>query len=362
VSSITPNSVLTGGSTPTSAVTTVRPSTTGNVLTSTVGSTVTAGNFVVGVQYSITSVDSVANFTGIGATSSSITGSVNNAVLTVTAGSGLVVGSFISGGTLSANLRITKFIDGTGGVGLYSVSNSLSATVSGTLTALNPIFTATGVGTGTGTATTNIWATVAPTALTNTTGNAPYYGARAFVSFNMASGATTYNCTYSQAGTQVIINFGATQHNYQPGHYISVDMTLGSGVDGNYLITAVTQTTVTYIAGTSLSTAGTAVVVQFAVYNSGNVANVTRVTGTTYQFIINFSQAMPSSNYVAIGSAGTPNLVAYSTAADGYTTIGFSGLIAGTLGIYSPQSLRGAATYYNTGASTPQLVSVTVFA
>lgn len=362
VQSLNPNAVLTGGTTVTSAVASVLPFTAGNVLTSYPGSSVSAGSFVVGAQYTITSVDSVANFTGIGATSSSITGSVNNAVLTVTAGSGLVVGSFISGGTLSANLRITKFITGTGGVGLYSVSSFTAATVSGTLTALNPIFTATGVGTGAGTATTNIWATVAPTALTNTTGNAPYYGARAFVSFNMKNSAIVSACTYSQAGTQVTLDFAPNTHNYQPGHYISTNITSGSGVDGTYLITAVTQTTVTYIAGTSLATAGTATVTRFAIYNSGNVANVTRITGFNTSFVINFSQAMPYANYVAMGSTGTPNLAANATG-DGYSFVCFAGPNTGT-GIYSTQSLRGFTTYYNADTTNypPQLVSVTVFA
>jgi hypothetical protein len=59
--SLNPNSVVTGGSTSTGAVATVRPGTLGNVLSSTAGSTVTAGSFVVGNQYSILTLGTTTN-------------------------------------------------------------------------------------------------------------------------------------------------------------------------------------------------------------------------------------------------------------------------------------------------------------
>jgi hypothetical protein len=70
-SSVTPNAVFIGGTTSTSAITAIKPSTLGNVLTSTAGSTVTAGSFVVGVEYSILTLGS-SDFTLIGASSNTV--------------------------------------------------------------------------------------------------------------------------------------------------------------------------------------------------------------------------------------------------------------------------------------------------
>jgi hypothetical protein len=70
-SSVTPNAVFVGNSTSTSAILAVKPGIIGNVLKSTAGSTVTAGNFVVGVEYSILTLGS-SDFTLIGASSNAV--------------------------------------------------------------------------------------------------------------------------------------------------------------------------------------------------------------------------------------------------------------------------------------------------
>jgi len=135
------------------------------VLTSTAGASVTAGNFVVGTQYSVTSVDSVANMTGAGV--AAITGfsaTIAATTMTVTGtgtGGTLAIGQFIVGGTISANTKITGFITGTGGAGTYTVNNSQTVASSTPFTALNPLFTATDVGTGSGTAVTTTWTSAA---------------------------------------------------------------------------------------------------------------------------------------------------------------------------------------------------------
>jgi hypothetical protein len=129
VSTLTRNALVVGAGT--SAVTAIAPSTNGNVLTSTVGSTVTAGSFVVGTQYTIKTIGTT-NFTSIGADSSPAVGEV---------------------------------------------------------------FTATGVGSGTGTATINLWTSsevpidngsiTAPKLSGNQTGTQPIYGVRAFFYVNI---------------------------------------------------------------------------------------------------------------------------------------------------------------------------------
>jgi hypothetical protein len=69
VSTLTRNALVIGAGT--SAVTAIAPSTNGNVLVSTVGSTVTAGSFVVGAQYTILTVGTTS-FTAIGASANTI--------------------------------------------------------------------------------------------------------------------------------------------------------------------------------------------------------------------------------------------------------------------------------------------------
>jgi len=140
---------------------------TGNVLTSQTVSTVNAGSFVVGTQYTLSTIGST-DWTTVGATASgSVTGSIATTTLTVTAvGSGtLAVGTYISGTGVTAGTYITALGTGTGGTGTYTVS--ASQTVASTTITLQPsvgtVFTATAVGSGTGAATTNIWASVAPT-------------------------------------------------------------------------------------------------------------------------------------------------------------------------------------------------------
>lgn len=70
-SSLAPNAVAVAGATSTSAVSAVRPSTLGKVLTSTAGSTVTAGSFVIGIEYSILTVGTT-DFTLIGASANTV--------------------------------------------------------------------------------------------------------------------------------------------------------------------------------------------------------------------------------------------------------------------------------------------------
>ena len=65
----TPNAILVGNGT--SAITSIKPSTNGNFLKSTAGSTVTAGSFVIGTEYTILTVGSTS-FTSIGAASNTV--------------------------------------------------------------------------------------------------------------------------------------------------------------------------------------------------------------------------------------------------------------------------------------------------
>jgi hypothetical protein len=180
----TANAVVVGGATGTSPSLAVRPGAFGQVLASTAGATVNATALVAGVQYSALTLGTT-NFTTVGATSTTLSGSIAGTTLTVTAGSGAAIGQILSGTGVTADTTITAFGTGTGGAGTYVVS--ASQTVAATLiTALNPVFTATGVATGTGTAQVTTWASTeaTPSALSTASGSAPSYSARAWVNFN----------------------------------------------------------------------------------------------------------------------------------------------------------------------------------
>jgi hypothetical protein len=211
---ITPNSVLTGGSTNTGAVATVRPGKLGNILTSTAGATVNATALVTGTQYSVLTLGTTlaAGFVAVGATSTSITGSIAGTTLTVTAGSGIAVGQILSGTGVTANTTITALGSGSGGAGTYTVSASQTV-ASTTITALNPTFTATGVATGDGTVQTTTWVSnpvtipvgsVGPAQLSGQqSGTQPVYGVRAY--FNINLNVTPTASTALTVGQQYVI-------------------------------------------------------------------------------------------------------------------------------------------------------------
>jgi hypothetical protein len=210
-SSLTPNAVLTGGSTSTGAVSSVRPGTLSNVLTSTAGSTVSVGSFVIGVQYSILSLGTT---------------------------------------TTQANWNT---IAGTSGV-TYAVGS---------------VFTCTDIGTGLGDGTAQVttWTSSAPpTGITATSGTAPYFGARAFASFSTISYSNLSATAAAASGT---VTLTVSSHAYQVGHYIQVNATTNSGL---YIVTAVTSTTIAY---TGTLPTGTITIAQCSIYTgSQNVANV----------------------------------------------------------------------------------------
>jgi hypothetical protein len=299
LSSITPNSVLTGGSTSTSNVVPVRPGKLGNLLTSTAGSTVSVGSFVIGVQYSILTL-----------------GTTTNAQWNTIAGTSAVT---------------------------YEVGSTFTCANIGT-------------GLGDGTAQITTWTSATPaTSITPTSGTAPYFGARAFASFSTVTYANIA-ATYIQSAFTVTLTVAS--HAYQVGHYIYVDRTTGSAVDGLYVVTAVTPTTITYTAGSSLSTSGNITIRQCSIYaGSQNVANV--VYESTGTFVVNFTTPMPFANYVALGSCGTNNGGSASSGDDNMMAFGNNA----DTGIRTTQSIRGYTTDSGgSGYQNASLNSVTIFA
>jgi len=127
-------------------------------------------------------------------------------------------------------------------------------------------------------------------------GTAPLYACRAWVNFN-GTGNTNLTGTYSQSGTTVTVT--ATAHGLIVGSSINADITSGTGVDGIYTVTAITDAnTFTYTAGTSLTTSGNITLLRNTIRASGNVSSIT--DNGTGDYTVNFTTAMPDVNYAAL--------------------------------------------------------------
>ena len=124
-------------------------------------------------------------------------------------------------------------------------------------------------------------------------GTAPLYMARAWVNFN-GSANTNLTGTYSQSGTTVTVT--ATAHGLIVDSSIKADITSGTGVDGIYTVTAITDAnTFTYTAGTSLTTSGNITLLRNTIRASGNVSSIT--DNGTGDYTVNFTTALSDANY-----------------------------------------------------------------
>lgn len=122
--------------------------------------------------------------------------------------------------------------------------------------------------------------------------------ASAWINFSY-SGTTG---TYSQSGTTVTVTMAG--HGMSVGMGVYLDITSGTGVDGYYILTAITTNTFTYTAGTSLTTSGNVTRVAIA-YNFYNILSLIPRTGaTSWQFTINFTNSFSNTNYIFLGSSG----------------------------------------------------------
>jgi len=274
-----------------------------------------------------------------------------------TALSAATAGTDYSAGTSALDTGIVKSTTTTGALTIAVAADfptlnqnttGTSANVTGTVAVANGGTGLTAVGTSGNVLKSNgtIWTSSAPaTSITTTSGTAPYFGARAFASFStvtLADISATYTQNNGSGGAGTIVTLTVSSHAYQVGHQIYVDIaTTGTSiaVDGLYVVTAVTATTITYTAGTSLLTSGNATIKQCSIYTgSQNVANV--VFQSTGEFIINFTTAMPFANYSAIGSCGLNNGGTFTSGDDNMMSFG----CVGRTGIRTTQSIRGFTT------------------
>lgn len=233
-----------------SALSTITPSTVGNVLKSTTGSTVNANALVEGVEYTILTVGATAtNWVAIGAAAAT--------------------------------------------VGTVFTKNSTAAT-------------------GDGTATENTWTSGSntPDKLSTASGSAPSYSARAFVKFNAAvAGSSNISGTYTHSGTTATVV--ATAHGLSVGHRVWLDFTTGTGaVDALYTVASVTDANnFTATATSSFTTAGNVTLQRQAIEYGKNVAFVSRTSTTFTTFVINFTTPMATVNAPTLVTAQTSGYV-----------------------------------------------------
>lgn len=257
--------------------------------------------------------------------------------------------------TVGGNLSVTGTTALTGNATLtgdLAVNGAdITTTATGTATVFNTNATTLHVG---GAATTvSLGASAGTVSVGNLSMNAgygsiaPVYGCRSWVNFDGTTNANV-SATYSQSGFTVTVTYN--NHGYIAGHWVYVDATSGTGVDGYYQITSVATNTFTYTAATSLTTSGNCNLVRALIRASANVHSVTFVTTGTY--ILNFSSAMPDTVYCITGASG-----------------GQSGTSNGSVYIYDnltsfTRTTAACALYVpntaGSGINTPQ-ISVAVF-
>jgi hypothetical protein len=132
------------------------------------------------------------------------------------------------------------------------------------------------------------------------TGTAPIYGVRAWVNFD---GTTAANIggTYVRAATTVTVTT-TVDHGLIVGHKVFLDFTSGTAVDGAFVVTGITSSTIfTVTHGTSGATSGAVTLNRRLIRASGNVANVSLLG--TGQYAVNFTTALPDANYARSGFA-----------------------------------------------------------
>jgi len=142
----------------------------------------------------------------------------------------------------------------------------------------------------------------------------PTFFNRTWVNFDGAAN-TTISVTYAQnngtpgiAGTVITITYSS--HGLSAGQAVYLNFTSGTGVDGWYTVTSVTNANTFVLTGsTSLNTSGTAEIYRRNTYTGGNISSVFATSSTLgNNFAINFTVDMPDTNYAWFGSVGYDNV------------------------------------------------------
>lgn len=148
------------------------------------------------------------------------------------------------------------------------------------------------------------------------------YGCRAWVNFQ-GNANSNQSATYSQSGTTVTVT--ATAHGLITGNLVYLSFTSGLGTTGSYTVTVTDANTFT-VQQTSRTTSGAVNIIKSTIRASGNVSSV--ADNATGDYVVNFSTAMPDTNYAAVASGRLPT--ASNVAGECYVSIGRNGTYSTT--------------------------------
>jgi hypothetical protein len=143
------------------------------------------------------------------------------------------------------------------------------------------------------------------------------YSARAWVNFD-GTANTNLTGTYSQTGTTVTVTM--TAHGYITGSSAYLDFTSGTAVDGAYTVTVTDANTFT-VTQASRTTSGNVTSRRNTIRGSGNVSSVS--DNATGDYTVNFTTAMPDTNYAFTLGIQRPAAVAGLSEFVSATTTGY---------------------------------------
>jgi hypothetical protein len=171
------------------------------------------------------------------------------------------------------------------------------------------------------------------------TGTAPVFGIRAWVNFD-GTVAANIGGTYDRAGSVITI-ITTVPHGLIVGHKVFLDFTSGTAVDGAFVVTGITSSTIfTVTHGISGATTGAVTLNRRLIRASGNVANVSALG--IGQYAVNFTTALPDANYARSGFANYDSgAVAGLVGGDNATTT-----TAQSCDIFAAGSTNGAEKHF----------------
>ena len=256
-------------------------------------------------------VDTVQTFnTGDTVTSTTLNNIMDQSIFVagaVVSGSGLAI---TAGGQMTtSNIPGANITSGTitGGVGGNIANDTITDLNVSPTAAISPSKLGSGALTATATVTTSniVDASITAPKLSGAqTGSAPIFGVRAWVAYDPDTPISPeFSGTYSRSGTTVTVI--AAGHGLKTGSLVYLNFTSGAAIDGEFIITSVSTTTVTndtftITHGTSGSTSGNVGIPRATITGSGNVSSVTLIAEGRQ--VVNFTTEMPNTNYAAVGS------------------------------------------------------------
>lgn len=136
------------------------------------------------------------------------------------------------------------------------------------------------------------------------TGSAPIYGVRAWAKLNPYVGSIRTGAfksgTYNRTGTETTI--AIANHGLRVNDKIRLDFTSGSGTDGLYTVTVVTDTSNFTVDHTGTATSGNATAQFVAIQAAGNISSASWYDAGDERIVLNFTIQMPNVNYVTIAT------------------------------------------------------------